>query len=174
MIIDLYELLQEEDGEKVFSPTYENEKFKTKRESYPVKDCDIKFIFHNDGKKHIAFTSKGYVVLAIPCNKCLEPVDYKINIDSFKDSDLNKTSEQRIADLDETNYLDGTKIDSEVFINNEILVNFPMKVLCSENCKGICNRCGANLNLRSCNCEDAKPGTGMSKILDVFNQFKEV
>ena len=30
MIIDLYELLQEEDGEKVFSPTYENEKFKTK------------------------------------------------------------------------------------------------------------------------------------------------
>lgn len=109
MIIDLYELLQEEDGEKVFSPTYENEKFKTKRESYPVKDCDIKFIFHNDGKKHIAFTSKGYVVLAIPCNKCLEPVDYKINIDSFKDLDLNKTSEQRIADLDETNYLDGTK-----------------------------------------------------------------
>ena len=56
MIIDLYELLQEEDGEKVFSPTYENEKFKTKRESYPVTNCEIKFIFHNDGKKHISFT----------------------------------------------------------------------------------------------------------------------
>lgn len=92
-------------GRKFFLQLMKMRNSKTKRESYPVKDCDIKFIFHNDGKKHITFTSKGYVVLAIPCNKCLEPVDYKINIDSFKDLDLNKTSEQRIADLDETNYL---------------------------------------------------------------------
>ena len=49
-----------------------------------------------------------------------------------------------------------------------------MKVLCKEDCKGICNRCGANLNMGSCKCDNAEPGTGMSKILDVFNQFKEV
>ena len=48
-----------------------------------------------------------------------------------------------------------------------------MKVLCRENCKGICNRCGANLNLGSCKCDDAELDPRMSKILDIFNQFKE-
>ena len=104
----------------------------------------------------------------------LEPVSYDINIDTFKDLDLNKTSQQRIDDLDETTYLDGTKFDSQMFIYNEILVNLPMKVLCRTDCKGICNRCGVNLNVSTCKCQDAEPGTGMSKILDVFNQFKEV
>ena len=69
---------------------------------------------------------------------------------------------------------DGTKFDSQMFIYNEILVNLPMKVLCRTDCKGICNRCGVNLNVSTCKCQDAEPGTGMSKILDVFNQFKEV
>lgn len=112
--------------------------------------------------------------MIIPCDKCLEPVPYEINIDYFKDLDMNKSSEEKIAELDEEVYLEGTKFDSDVFVYNEILVSLPMKVLCKEDCKGICNRCGANLNMGSCKCDNAEPGTGMSKILDVFNQFKEV
>ena len=87
---------------------------------------------------------------------------------------MNKTAEEKIAELDEDYYLEGTSFDTEVLIHNEVLVNLPMKVFCRENCKGICNRCGANLNMGSCKCDNAEPGTGMSKILDVFNQFKEV
>lgn len=174
MLIDLYELLQEEDGVRNIRPTFDTKEFKTNKEIYPVNGYDIHFSFHNEKKKHISLACKGSVILAIPCDRCLEPVDYHVNIDCFKDLDLNKTSEERIADLDEESYLDGTKFDSEVFIYNEILVNLPMKVLCRTDCKGICNRCGTNLNLRTCKCEDAEPGTGMSKILDIFNQFKEV
>ena len=98
----------------------------------------------------------------------------KIDIDYFEDLDMNKTSEEKIAELDEHFFMDGTKFDTEVFISNEILVNLPMKVLCSENCKGICNRCGANLNMGSCKCDSAGQDPRMSKILDIFNQFKEV
>ena len=107
-------------------------------------------------------------------DRCLEPVDYKIDIDYFKDLDMNKTAEEKIAELDEDYYLEGTSFDTEVLIHNEVLVNLPMKVLCRENCKGICNRCGANLNLGSCKCDDAELDPRMSKILDIFNQFKEV
>lgn len=174
MLIDLYELLQEEDGLKKFNLTFEEEKFKTRRNSYPVEKSNVYLEFHNEGKKHISLKCTGDVTLVIPCNRCLEPVSYDINIDTFKDLDLNKTSQQRIDDLDETTYLDGTKFDSQMFIYNEILVNLPMKVLCRTDCKGICNRCGVNLNVSTCKCQDAEPGTGMSKILDVFNQFKEV
>ena len=37
MLIDLYELLQEEDGFRKFSPTFEIKEFKTTREKFPVK-----------------------------------------------------------------------------------------------------------------------------------------
>ncbi len=174
MLIDLYELLQEEDGQRNICPAFEAKEFKVNKEVYPVKGYNISFSFHNDGKKHVSFKCTGEVTLQIPCDRCLEPVDYTVNIDCFKDLDLNKTSEERIADLDEEPYLNGTKFNSEVFIANEILVHLPMKVLCRTDCKGICKRCGANLNLGACKCKDTEPGTGMSKILDVFNQFKEV
>ena len=174
MLIDLYDLLQEEDGVRNYPVELEAKEFKTKKSRYPISDSDIKLSFRNKGKKHIDFKCVGKVTLIIPCDKCLEPVPYEINIDYFKDLDMNKSSEEKISELDEEVYLEGTKFDSDVFVYNEILVSLPMKVLCKEDCKGICNRCGANLNMGSCKCDNAEPGTGMSKILDVFNQFKEV
>ena len=49
-----------------------------------------------------------------------------------------------------------------------------MKVLCSEDCKGICNVCGQNLNEGTCDCEDTGLDPRMSVIRDVFKNFKEV
>lgn len=174
MLFDLYELLQEADGHRNYQPALETDYFKTSTDSYLIKKYDLKLSFHNEGKKHISCKCNGYIVLEIPCDRCLKPVDYKIDIDYFKDLDMNKTSEEKIAELDEENYLDGTNFDFEVLIHNEILVNLPMKVLCRNDCKGICNRCGANLNMGSCKCDVAELDPRMSKILDIFNQFKEV
>ena len=174
MIIDLHELLQEDNGNRSYHLQLEADVFETSTASYKIKDYDLQLSFHNEGKKHISSRCEGFVVLEIPCDRCLEPVDYKIDIDYFKDLDMNKTAEEKIAELDEDYYLEGTSFDTEVLIHNEVLVNLPMKVLCRENCKGICNRCGANLNLGSCKCDDAELDLRMSKILDIFNQFKEV
>lgn len=48
MLIDLYELLQEEDGFRKFNPTFDTKEFKTTRETFPVKEYDIELSFHND------------------------------------------------------------------------------------------------------------------------------
>jgi uncharacterized protein len=34
-----------------------------------------------------------------------------------------------------------------------LLLSIPMKLLCREECKGLCIKCGKNLNIDSCNCE---------------------
>lgn len=174
MLIDLHELLQGEDQHKVYYPELEISEFKIKNALYPIKEYELKLSFRNEGKKHISCRCEGCVILMIPCDRCLEPVEYKIDIDYFKDVDLNKTPEQRVEELDEEAYLDGTTFDFEVFIYNEILVNLPMKVLCRNDCKGVCNRCGTNLNMGFCKCDKTELDPRMSKILDVFNQFKEV
>ena len=36
---------------------------------------------------------------------------------------------------------------------DRVLVNWPMKVLCKEDCKGVCQFCGANLNEGQCSCK---------------------
>ncbi len=44
-------------------------------------------------------------------------------------------------------------LDIDEDIREEILLNFPMKVLCSPDCKGICSGCGVNLNIEKCRCK---------------------
>ena len=95
-------------------------------------------------------------------------LDFKHKIDT--ESDAYDQSE----DLDENNYIDGYSLDVEQLVYNELLVGWPTKILCSEDCKGICNVCGQNLNKGTCNCEDTGLDPRMSVIRDVFKNFKEV
>ena len=94
---------------------------------------------------------------------------FKIDIDYFKDLDMNKTAEEKIAELDEDYYLEGTSFDTEVLIHNEVLLIYLMKVLFAvKNCKRNLHRCGAKIWE-----DDAELDPRMSKIF-IFNQFKEV
>ena len=110
----------------------------------------------------------------------------KHKIKFYENSAINKFYEERkdsyiyryyfktIKELDEKNYIDGYNLDVDKLLYNEILIGWPMKVLCSEDCKGICNTCGQNLNKGTCNCEDTSLDPRMSVIRDVFKNFKEV
>ena len=90
-------------------------------------------------------------------------------------SELHLLIESEDSDeLDETNYIDGCSLDVEQLVRNELLVGWPTKVLCSDDCKGICSVCGQNLNEGTCDCEDTSLDPRMSAIRDVFKNFKEV
>ncbi len=43
-------------------------------------------------------------------------------------------------------------IDLNPDIRQEIILEYPIKPLCSVNCKGLCSRCGKNLNEGGCSC----------------------
>ncbi len=45
-------------------------------------------------------------------------------------------------------------LDSEV--REELIVNYPLKPLCRQDCKGMCLKCGKNLNIEKCDCEKHK------------------
>ena len=46
------------------------------------------------------------------------------------------------------------KLDLDELIYTEVMLSLPMKHLCSENCKGICSKCGKNLNEGKCDCPE--------------------
>lgn len=113
------------------------------------------------------------IVLGIPCDRCLEPVAEEFNLEFENNVDLTE-GDVESDELDEKNYIDGYNLDVEKLLYNEILIGWPMKILCSEDCKGICNTCGQNLNKGTCDCEDTSLDPRMSVIRDVFKNFKEV
>jgi len=126
------------------------------------------------GERSVSFSAKTKLSLIIPCGRCLDDVKIPFDIQVSKDLDFNDTDDDRIKDLDELNYIDGYKLDVDLLIFDEILLEFPLQVLCEPNCKGICKVCGTNLNKQSCDCDQSIGDLRMSVIQDIFKNYKEV
>lgn len=137
-----------------------------------VKKAPFVIQFTNENNKRLLIQGETEVTIAIPCDRCLEDVDREFHIVVDKEIDLTGSNEEK--SMDGLNYMIGTSLDVDQLIFGEILVSWPMKVLCREDCKGICKRCGANLNMAECQCQKTEPDPRMAAIQDIFNKFKEV
>jgi len=63
-----------------------------------------------------------------------------------------------VKEVDLTYPIEKTKgIDLTEDIRQEILLEYPMKPLCQEGCKGVCGVCGQNLNEGECPCTKETP-----------------
>lgn len=122
----------------------------------------------------IRLEGEGTITVLIPCSRCLENVEVPISIEISEEIDMKLTDQERIESLDESSYIQDKQLDTEKLLHNEILIRWPMRVLCKEDCKGICSRCGANLNQGSCDCDTADLDPRMAVITDIFKNFKEV
>ena len=127
-------------------------------------------------KRQLEINGKTSLVVEIPCDRCLEPVAVELKLDFTKKVELNQSEDDNMFsdEFDESNYIDGYTLDVDKLVYNEVLIGWPTKILCSEDCKGICNVCGQNLNLGTCDCEDTSLDPRMSVIRDLFKNFKEV
>ena len=87
--------------------------------------------------------------LNLTCDRCLE--QFKQDFDSKLEYTLTRAEEDNYSD-NEYCVEDGT-LDLKEFVMSHILLNLPSKVLCKQDCKGLCTSCGANLNKEQCSCK---------------------
>ena len=59
----------------------------------------------------------------------------------------------------EVGYYDGKGVEVNDIFWEQVALELPVKVVCSEDCKGVCPVCGANRNRESCSCEGEKAPT---------------
>ena len=45
------------------------------------------------------------------------------------------------------------KLDLDMLINSDVLLELPLKYLCKDDCKGLCFKCGINKNEEECECQ---------------------
>jgi uncharacterized protein len=94
------------------------------------------------------------------CSRCLETARLPISA-TFKyvlsSAQVEHQVEQELGaeDLDFVSYQDDL-VDLDPLIIEQILLQIPMKVLCREDCRGLCPRCGINLNKDHCQCHDER------------------
>ncbi len=175
MILDLSRVLSEPHDTIEQSVPVEMDVFRCERGSFALAGkSPLSLCIAYRGDKKLEITGSGEVTAVIPCDRCLTDVQVGIPLHFHKKVSLDSENVDETEELDETNYIDGYNFDVEQLIYNELLVGWPTKILCSEDCKGICNVCGQNLNEGTCDCEDTGLDPRMSVIRDVFKNFKEV
>ena len=175
MQIHLSDISSSEGKSQHYSVAFEMDTITFQQGTFPVLAKEpVELMITNTGDRVLELEGSGLVTVGIPCDRCLEDVEVKVTLDFKHKIDTESDAYDQSEDLDENNYIDGYSLDVEQLVYNELLVGWPTKILCSEDCKGICNVCGQNLNKGTCNCEDTGLDPRMSVIRDVFKNFKEV
>lgn len=175
MILDLSGVLSEQHKPVDTLIPIEMNAFQKDHNRYRISDKnELHLRIHYVENKKLEILGECQVTVVIPCDRCLEEVNVKIPLDFHKKISVDPDHADDSDELDETNFIDGYSLDTEQLFRNELLVGWPTKILCRDDCKGICSVCGQNLNEGTCNCEDTGLDPRMSVIRDVFKNFKEV
>lgn len=91
------------------------------------------------------------------CARCLEPFSmvltsqYSTTLKPRPDFPSAEGVELTREDL-ETDFYDGEEIDFTSLVQDQVLLALPQKAVCREECRGLCPRCGKNLNREVCGC----------------------
>ena len=85
------------------------------------------------------------------CDRCADPFDREVNIpiDVVLVTELSNedNEDERIFPLE------GDSADLDDIVRTLFVLNLDSKLLCSPDCKGLCCRCGKNLNEGPCGCQ---------------------
>ena len=174
MIIDVSKVVKSINKEVSEEVSIELNSFESRLGNFPIlQKSPVVLTITNQENKTLFIRGSVDVTLSIPCGRCLEEVPTQICFDIDKKLDI---TESTLVDdeMEENDYLIGFELDVDKLVYAEILVNWPMKVLCKEDCEGICKVCGMNLNKGSCDCQRTELDPRMAAIQDIFSKFKEV
>ncbi len=174
MQIELLEYISRENKEMQKEVHIEADSFQLSADNLPItKKSPLGLHIQNSDGHKLLIEAKGEVEIQVVCDRCLTEVPVEIKLDFSKEFVI---EDQKLVfdDLDDAEYIEGQILDTDRLVYDEILVNWPMKVLCKDDCKGICNKCGINLNLQDCTCDRTVVDPRMAAIQDIFNKFKEV
>ncbi|MBO5461596.1 MAG: DUF177 domain-containing protein [Ruminococcus sp.] len=175
MLINLSDVLSEQHKPIDQTVEFELDKIRMRSGEYPVL-TKTPVRVHIEHMKNRELQIQGEMELSVlmACDRCLEDVEVKLPLKFTKYVNLAVDDAELPEGFDESNYIDGYNLDVDKMLYNEILVGWPTKVLCRDDCKGICNVCGQNLNMGTCDCEDTGLDPRMSVVRDLFKNFKEV
>jgi len=115
--------------------------------------------------------------LELPCARCLDPVVENIK----RDFDLlyrplgtdagNEELSVTVAEA-EVGYYQGDGLVLEDVLREQVLLAVPLKVVCRDDCKGLCPTCGKNRNVELCACVQPVEDPRWSALKDIREKLQ--
>lgn len=88
-------------------------------------------------------------ILSLHCDRCLKPFRREMSVPV----DCLLAEQLEDEENDEIVLLEDGEVDLEEVFTTALILAMDSKHLCSEDCKGLCSRCGADLNEGPCGCK---------------------
>lgn len=173
MLLNLSDVLKDEGKSERRSVPLELESYDSRLGNFPIiEKSPIEFVFSNISAEKARIEGSAELTFQACCDRCLKelPVRMELSIDRIVTSPEAEESD----DIDDLGFMEGYQLNVETLLYNEIMENWPVKILCKEDCKGVCPRCGQDLNVKDCGCDTFVPDPRMAAIKDIFESYKEV
>ena len=146
MKLDLREIIEVPGASKHFDCALETERLDFPAvKSYKARPHASGRVYNEAGVLHLEGTLTAEMTCV--CDRC------GAEFDSVKELPLNATIvEEESEEFPELFVLDGNDLDLDEVLSTCFILDMETKFLCREDCKGLCARCGKNLNLGPCGC----------------------
>lgn len=130
-------------------------------EEYIVVAVDLaKVVMRQRDDESLSVTGELAVTLETGCARCGRPVELSVEEDFYylvtlQEEDLPEHSERECtAEECDTLYLKEPVVDLGEIFTEQLNLSLPGRVLCSEDCAGICPECGRMKGSSECNCSE--------------------
>ena len=122
----------------------------------------------NIGKGKVLVEGNATLDFILPCDRCLKPVEQSVILEFAREV----LAPELVTDEDtkeDKHFVEEYELDLDALVTEELQMSWPTKILCDEDCKGICKKCGKNLNDENCECDDFVPDVRLANLMDIFN-----
>ncbi len=97
--------------------------------------------------------------MEIACARCLDPVIHSVSRDFdllYRPLGIDRKGDEVSINQAETeiSYYDGDGVLLEDVLREQVLLALPIRTVCRDDCKGLCPKCGGNLNAGACTCNE--------------------
>ena len=98
------------------------------------------------------------------CDRCLDPHTevYKLDFEHML------TGDDQGDGSDELVCIPDFRLDFDELAREDIVLEMPTKHLCRQECKGLCPKCGCNLNHSQCGCDLSEPDPRLAALNDLL------
>ena len=138
-----------------------------------IEKSPVVLKLRNEGKGQAVVNMTAEFTLLLSCDRCLKEVRYPMIIET-EERVTSPELVDTLSDEDDESFMEGYQLKVDDLLRSNIVLNWPMKILCREDCKGICKICGKDLNTGECGCDTFVPSPGLAGIKEIFNANKEV
>lgn len=109
----------------------------------------------------------GFLAVA-RCSRCLSDVsvDTNLEVNLILSPSETEKKEEAGGDIDYETYR-GRTIDLNDYMREQVNLSLPYKVVCTEDCRGLCSGCGRNLNEQQCGCEAHQEDSRFAVLKDI-------